>query len=154
MHSSSCEKGSLSVSPVKVAEAFERYPEMRELAEQYAAESASPELQSVGVQIAQFTALEQAGVGFGYVLLSPAGVRGFLFLLVCPSQHQAAPIATVQSIFAVEGGHMLIQQAKNTARQLGADALQINAPVGGRLARRMARDRSARHSHEVYLWAL
>lgn len=154
MHSNSSEKDSLSVLPVKVAEAFEQYPEMRELAEQYSAEAGAHELGGFNLQLGRYSELEGAGVGQGFLLLEGEAVRGFLFMLVYPVPHHAKPIAVIESIFAVCGGGMLVARAKAHAKERGAAALHVTAPAGGRLARRMAVDRTARKASEVFIWAL
>lgn len=154
MSSKSCEKGTSSVRRVTVDEALREYPEIRDMMHSYAAEAMAPELGSYSLQLDHYRACEQYGVGQGFVSLVDGALDGLLFVMISKVPHHDQPIAVIESVFAKRTGAVLIAEAKAYARERGAKALYVNAPVGGRLHRRMARDRTAREAASVFVWKL
>lgn len=154
MSSNFSEKGTLSIIRTTVDDAIREYPEIGGMMESYAAEAMAPELGTYSVQLDHYRNCEAAGIGQAFVAVRNGALDGLMFMLISRVPHHDKPIAVIESIYSRHAGQALIAAAKEYAREREAKALYINAPTGGRLERRMQRDRNARQAASVFVWAL
>jgi GNAT superfamily N-acetyltransferase len=147
------------VRPCTVAE-LEEAPNLAEVLAEYAAESRLPELGDPIPQIATYYLLEQAGAMFPVAAFDGQALAGLILPIIIVLPHYGVLAATVESFFVPKVhrkqgvGMDLLRQAKDLARDLGAKALLMSAPINGVLDAALAARRSYRHSNNVYVVAL
>jgi GNAT superfamily N-acetyltransferase len=115
-----------------------------DLVAEYTAEGKIEGLPEPAVKLEKYQALEKAGRihPFGAWNEAPSGedrLIGFLCVMSAPSQHYDEPLACTESFFVAHdarstgAGLALLKAAEAKARELGAGALMVSAPLGGRL---------------------
>lgn len=131
---------SITIKPCTV-EDVQNAHNVADLLAEYANESA---LDALGVANPQWETYRQMqAMGVAHVLGAYKGdaLVGFLVLLVSVVPHFGKPIASTESYFVARcarksgAGLMLLHVAEQVARQAGAIALFVSAPIGSRLAR-------------------
>jgi GNAT superfamily N-acetyltransferase len=136
---------------------LEAAPNLPELLAEYARESSMRELGDPCPQVDTYRRLESAGVFYPIAAFEGECVAGFILPIVVALPHYGAVAATVESFFVPRAkrakglGLRLLAEAEALARDLGAKALLLSAPVGGTLARALHRKRAYRHSNDVFV---
>jgi GNAT superfamily N-acetyltransferase len=148
------------LSPAEVDALFER-PELPALLEQYGAESALPEIGQQCAVAEMYLTLNQSGmfrvIGAFDEDGRLVGVISFLFSLL---PHYGKVVATSESFFVAPEyrrgavGLKLLAEAAQWAKEVGAAALMVSAPVGGRLAQVMPHLPGWRATNTVFTTAL
>lgn len=139
---------------------LEAAPNLAEVLDAYARESSMPELGRPNPQVATYRALEASGMFHPIAAFEDEKLVGFILPIVVALPHYGVVAATIESFFVLKAvrkqgvGLRLLRFAERTARDLGAKALLLSAPVGGALARMLAIRKSYRHSNDVYVKAL
>lgn len=134
-------------------------PNLTDVLDEYARECAIPEIGQAQAQIATYYTLEAAGVFHPIAAFEGEQLAGFILPIVVELPHYGVLAATVESYFVPKAyrpanfGLKLLAAAEELARERGAKALLVSAPVGGALARLMPH-LDYRHSNEVYVRAL
>lgn len=125
----------------------------------YSEESSIPELGTASPDFAAYQAMEAAGALHVVGVFAPDLV-GLASMLVYGLPHYAGRrICTMESFFVAPAfragntGLKLLRAAEARALELGATALMVSAPVGGRLAKVLPRS-GYRQTNEVFLRAL
>ncbi|MDR1351526.1 MAG: GNAT family N-acetyltransferase [Zoogloeaceae bacterium] len=83
-------------------------------------------------------------------------IIGFAVLLVSPNLHYGILLATMESLFVAKGqrstgaGLMLLRQAEQAARDAGAQAFLVCAPVGSSLEKILTQSTSFRETNRVF----
>lgn len=127
------------------------------LLEAYARESSIPELGEVSADMDTYRDFEARGAMHTIGAFAPELV-GVATVLVYGLPHYAGRrIAAMESLFVLPEarrngtGTRLLQAAKDLARELGAPALLVSAPVGGRLDKVLQRTASCRETNHIFL---
>lgn len=134
-------------------------PSLAELLEQYAAESAMPELGTPAPQLATYLALEAAGVFFPLAAYEGERLVGFILPIVAPPPHYGVLVGSVESFFVAPAhrksgaGLALLEAAEDLARERGARALLVVAPIDSTLEA-VLEGRPYRRSNAVFVRAL
>lgn len=134
---------------------FERELNLPALFEEYAQESACPEMGTISVNFEAYKAVEAAGCLKVITAHHGGQMVGFLVMLVNKALHFSAPAATFESFFVARAarksgaGMALMQEAEAWARELGARCLFVSSPVGGVLERVLA-GKGWRHANTVF----
>lgn len=132
---------SLQVRRTSVAE-LAAAPNLVDLVQAYAAESALPVLGSAVLDVSAYARMEAAGIG--YLIGAWRGDRlvGFLVLITTPVPHWGNQVlASAESFFVHPderhggAGRELRTLAEAVAHEAGARGVFISAPSGGALAR-------------------
>lgn len=138
---------------------IEQSSTLQELLEAYSDESRIPELGQVCPSFEAYRQMEAAGALHLVGVFAPDLV-GLASLLVYGLPHYAGRrICTMESLFVVPAfraggtGLKLLRATEARALELGAIALMVSAPVGGRLAKVLPRS-GYRQTNEVFLRAL
>ena len=125
----------------------------------YAAESSIPELGEVCPAFDTYYGMEAAGA-LHLIGAFDTELVGLVSMLVYGLPHYAnRRICTLESFFVMPGarhggtGIKLLRAAEARAVELGAAALMVSAPAGGRLAQVLPRS-GYRQTNEVFLRAL
>lgn len=146
------------IRPCTVAE-VERAGTLPALLAQYGEESRIPEFGEASASFEIYRAMEAAGALHLVGIFAPYLV-GFASLLVYDMPHyQGRRISTMESLFVAQHargggtGLRLLRAAEARAKELGAIALMVSAPVGGRLAKVLPRS-GYRQTNEVFMRAL
>lgn len=115
-------------------------PNLAYLFADYAAEAKNKDLPDHRPNIAAYAGMERAGILHVFAAYHGEDLVGFLTLLVTEFPHYGTPMATTESFF-VSGdyrkggtGQKLLDSAEAYAKLIGASAMFVSAPVGGRLA--------------------
>lgn len=138
---------------------LEAFDELEALLAEYAAESAMPELGTPAPQRATYYALEKVGVLFPLAAVDADRLVGFALPIIAPPPHYGVLAGTLESFFVAAGdrktgaGLALLAAAEDLARERGALALLVVAPVGSALDAVLA-ERPYRHSNNVHVRAL
>lgn len=138
---------------------LEAAPNLLEVLAAYAKESAMKELGAPDPQIATYRALEASGMFHPIAAWNGDLLMGFILPVVVVLPHYGVVAATVESFFVLQSarkqgvGLLLLRQAEETAKALGAKALLLSAPVTGALGRVLAA-KHYRHSNDVFVKAL
>lgn len=134
------------IRPCTVAE-MEHAPNLAELLTEYAQESAVQELGPPVVQLETYRQMEAAGVLYLLGAFQADSLVGFMLMVVSVLPHFGQVAASSEAFFvasaAREGGTglKLLQEAEALAAKLGAVGLFISAPMGGRLAQVLPRQK-------------
>lgn len=148
----------IEIRRLTVAE-LDAAPELPALVDEHAAESAMPELGTPAPQRATYYALEKAGVLFPLGAFDGDRLVGFALPIVAPPPHYGVLAGTLESFFVAAAdrkggaGLALLAAAEDLARERGARALLVVAPVGSVLDAVLA-ERPYRHSNNVHVRAL
>lgn len=146
------------IRPCTVAE-IERSERFGELLALYGAESSMPEMGEVRADFAAYRAMEGTG------LLHAIGafeddLVGLITVIVYRLPHYGGRCVCSTESFFVDPEHRnggvglkLLRAAEDLARSLGASALMVSAPAGGRLAKVLPRTGYRDASH-VFVRAL
>ena len=138
---------------------LEAAPNLAEVLAAYEVESRMKELGPATPQIATYRALEASGMFHPIGAFDGDRLLGFILPIVVVLPHYGVVAATVESFFVLVPerkrgiGLQLLKFAETTARELGAKALLLSAPVSGALTRVLAA-KAYRHSNDVYVKAL
>lgn len=114
-------------------------PNFQQLIDEYAAESAMPEIGTPCADLAMYQAIESAGLLSVACALHDDVIVGFIVLLVNRLPHYGKTIATTESFFVTPTyrkggvGQRLLSLAERMAKEKGAEAILVSAPKGGRL---------------------
>lgn len=144
----------MHIEPITSADFFAR-PETQGLLEEYASECSPEGLPAHNPHQAMYAALQQAGVLKILAAFHDGRMIGFLFMLVSMNPHYSVPLAVTESWFVTPEGRPtgagleLYRTAKGIARELGAHAFYVSAPMGGKLAAVMHR-MGARETNRVF----
>lgn len=148
----------IEIRPCTVTE-VEQSASLQQLLSDYARESSLPELGNASAHFETYRGMEAAGLlriigAFGPDLV------GFAAVLVYGLPHYGGRrVASTESIFVAPAaraggtGLKLLRAAEEMARDLGAAALLVSAPVGGRLAQVLPRS-GYRESNRVFIRGL
>lgn len=134
---------------------FEQEPNLQALFDEYAQESACPEMGPISPNLVAYKALESTGCMKVLTAHQDGQMVGFLVMLVNQALHFSAPAATFESFFVSQsarksgGGMALLYEAEAWARELDARCLFVSAPAGGVLERVLA-GKGWRHSNTVF----
>ena len=130
---------SVAIAPCTISE-LENAPNMHELMEEYAAESAIEGLPHPSAKAEIYKRIEESG------MLATIGAKidqeliGFVLVLASVIPHYGVNIATTESFFVSKpyrktgAGIKLLRAAEEHAKQVGSPGLLISAPFGGTLA--------------------
>lgn len=149
----------IDVRRCTVAE-LEAAPNLAAVLAEYAAESSLPELGEPSPQIETYRALEASQMFWPIAAFDGEMLVGFILPIVVKLPHYGVLAATVESFFVPVAhrkqgvGIFLLHKAEEVARELGAKALLLSAPVGGALAEMMHKSKSYRHSNDAFIKAL
>jgi GNAT superfamily N-acetyltransferase len=138
---------------------LESAPNLSEVLEAYERESAMQELGKATPQIHVYRAMEAAGLFHPIGAFDDRRLLGFILPIVVVLPHYGVVAATVESFFVLGAerkrgiGLLLLAHAERVARDLGAKALLLSAPVGSALAMVMPK-KQYRHSNQVFVKAL
>lgn len=121
-------------------------PQFAALAAEYAQESANPEMGAVEPDIEAYRAMEAAGVLHFAGAYQGDALLGYVVVVVNSTPHyRGKRVAVTESIFVASAhrrtgaGMKLLRAAEDMARDAGAVALVVSAPIGGRLAQVLPR---------------
>lgn len=147
------------IRPCTVDE-IERSESLPELLDAYAQESRIPELGEVCPDMATYRDIEARGAMRAIGAFSPDLV-GLATLLIYGLPHYGGRrIASMESLFVLPSarkngtGLRLLAAAKKLAHDLGASALLVSAPVGGRLDKVLRNSAGCRETNHVFLMGL
>lgn len=149
----------MEIRPCTVAE-LAAAPNLAELLAEYARESSLPELGPTSAQIETYRKLEATGMFHPIGAFEGDELCGFILPIVVVLPHYGVLAATVESFFVPYSlrptgiGLRLLALAEAKARELGAKALLLSAPVAGALDAVLERMRPYRHSNNVWVRAL
>lgn len=135
-------------------------PNLEAVLAEYAAEAALAELGPPCVQVETYRALEATGLFHPIGAFENGQLAGFILPIVIVLPHYGAMAATVESFFVLKAerhkgvGARLLVEAERLARELGAKALLISAPIEGILARVLDLRSKYRASNTVFVRAL
>jgi GNAT superfamily N-acetyltransferase len=148
----------LNIRRCTIAE-LEAAPNFGELLDEYAAESSLAELGAPRPQLETYRSLEAAGAFHPIGAFDGDRLAGFILPIVVVLPHYGVLTATAESFFVPRAdrktgaGDRLRVAAEDLARDLGAKALLLSAPVGGVLAQALP-GKGYRHSNDVFVKAL
>lgn len=136
--------GALSIRRCAVAEVLAQ-PNFEALVAEYAAESSLDGLPAPQPQWSTYEALERSGMAYPLAAFVDDVLVGFLVLVVSVNPHYGIPLGVTESFFVspdargTGAGDGLRSAAEHQAREVGAVALLVSAPFGGRLERVLPR---------------
>lgn len=139
---------------------FSAHREFPALLDEYASESATEGLPTPKADENLYLTLERSGAMHVLIAKVEDALVGFLVLLVSRNPHYSTKLAIAESFFVAAdrrktgAGRALIAAAKRLGRDLGAAGFFVSAPLGGKLAKVLERDRSCRESNRVFFWSL
>lgn len=143
------------IRPCTLAE-IEQSVELARLLVKYGAESSIAEIGTPAPCMATYRSMAASGVLHIVGAFDPELV-GFASVLIIGLPHYAGRrVASMESFFVTpkaRGGGTgihLLRAAEELARDLGAQALMVSAPVGGRLASVMERTAGYRETNRVF----
>lgn len=116
-----------------------KMPEFSPMVERYADESAIPGMPRPNRQSQMYLHMEQANLIHWAGAFVDGRLVGFVSLLASVLPHYGAMVGTTESFFVepeyrkTGAGKMLLREAEKIAASLGAVALLVSAPSGGRL---------------------
>ena len=128
-----------------------KMPGFLEMVERYADESAIPGMPRPNRQNQMYLQMEQAGLIHWAGAFVGVQLVGFVSLLVSVLPHYGATVGTTESFFVdpeyrkTGAGKMLLREAEKIAASLGAVALLVSAPSGGRLEDRKSTRLNSSH---------
>lgn len=138
---------------------IEQSATLEDLLSAYEQESHIPELGSVGANMAAYRDMEARGAMHAVGAFSPELV-GLATLLIYGLPHYAGRmVAAMESFFVMPSarrggiGIKLLRAAEQRASELGATALLVSAPVGGRLEKVLPRT-GFRETNRIFLRVL
>lgn len=129
-----CEVRKVTVAEVAAA------ANLQALFDDYAAEAKNKDLPAHRPNIAAYAGMEKAGLMHVFAAYHGEALVGFLTLLVTVMPHYGIPMATTESFFVAGDyrkggtGQKLLDSAEAYAKLIGANAMFVSAPVGGRLS--------------------
>lgn len=135
-------------------------PNLADLLAEYARESAMPEIGEPNPQEKTYEQLEAAGVLHPVAAFEGDKLLGFILPLVSVLPHYGVLTAVIESFFVLKEerkhgiGLALLASAESLARDLGAKALLLSAPVGSPLTDAMGGLKRFRHSNDVFVTSL
>lgn len=127
------------IEPCTVEQFFQS-PNRDALLAAYAQESSLPEIGDCNAAISLYRDIEAAGALYPLAAYRDGEMVGFLSILHSVLPHYGTPVCITESFFVLPearaggAGLKLLQAAEAKARELGAPALLVSAPAGGRLA--------------------
>lgn len=148
----------IEVRPCTVAEIFAA-PNIGRLMEEYAQESAIPEVGEPNVRRDLYAQMEAAGALHAFGSWRDGELIGFLSVVVSVLPHLGRPVASTESFFvsprnrAGAAGLRMLKVAEDKARDLGAIVLFVWAPRNGRLARLLP-GKKYRETHTAFVRSL
>jgi GNAT superfamily N-acetyltransferase len=151
--------GSVTIGECTVDE-LAGVPNFVALCDEYSRESAIAELGGGKVDVEMYRAMEQAGYLRLLVARCDDDVVGFAVVILSRLPHFSKFVAGVESFFVARAaraggtGARLRDEAERIARDAGADALLLSAPVGGALDRVLQRTHRARLTNHLYVVSL
>ena len=134
----------IDIRPCTVAE-VEAAGALQELLAAYGAESAIPEIGSPNAHFETYRLMESAGALHIIGAFAPDLVGVAVLLAYGLPHYGGRRVCSMESFFVAPdtrrtgAGLKLLRAAEAKARELGAAALLVSAPVGGRLARVLPR---------------
>lgn len=138
---------------------IEQAEHLRAVLDSYGAESAMPEMGEVKADFAAYRAMEAAGMLHVIGAFDPELI-GFITLLHYRLPHYGGRgVCSSESYFVTPerrntgAGLRLLRAAEDKARDLGASALLVSSPAGGRLAQVLPRA-GYRESNRVFVRGL
>ena len=117
------------------------------------------ELGPARAQVEIYRALEASGLFHPIAAFEGDRLLGFILPIVVVLPHYGVVAATIESFFVPKAvrkqgiGLRLLAMAEALARELGAKALLLSAPVTGSMGRVLAA-KGFRHSNDVFVKAL
>ena len=144
---------SVIVRPCSIAE-MESSPNIAELLDAYAGESAIEGLPTPSASFPLYKQLETAGALSVFAAFIESVVIGFITLLAPVNPHYNARLPVVESFFVIKkhrksgAGLKLLQQAENWAKSISTGLL-ISAPFGSDLDKVLAK-RGYKQTNSVY----
>lgn len=135
-------------------------PNLEAVFAEYAAEAALAELGPPCVQVETYRALEATGLFHPIGAFEGGQLAGFILPIVVVLPHYGAMAATVESFFVPKAerhkgvGARLLAEAERLAKELGARALLLSAPIDGVLARVLNLRSKYRATNTVFVRAL
>jgi GNAT superfamily N-acetyltransferase len=134
-------------------------PRCGELMRRYWEEGRVAELPEARTHADSYRALEAAGVLHALAAYVEGTLAGFLFLVFQVNPHYGCLVASAESYFVDPdyrqsgAGLKLLRAAEALAREHGAKALVVSAPLEGRLSRILPRA-GFRSTHQFFLKGL
>ena len=138
---------------------LEAAPNLAEVLAEYALESSMKELGPARAQVEIYRALEASGLFHPIAAFEGDRLLGFILPIVVVLPHYGVVAATIESFFVPKAvrkqgiGLRLLAMAEALARELGAKALLLSAPVTGSMGRVLAA-KGFRHSNDVFVKGL
>lgn len=139
---------------------IQQSPAVDDIVREYADESSIKEIGEAEPDFAMYQSMEESGVLHAIGAFDGDDLVGFAFVFYYGLPHyKGRCIATTESIFVLHkhrkngAGIKLIRAAESMARELGAPALLISSPYGGRLATVLPQ-LSYRQSNQVFVIGL
>jgi GNAT superfamily N-acetyltransferase len=135
-------------------------PNLSELVAAYSEECSLPELGSAEPQFDIYMSLDASGFFHPIAAFDDERIVGFIFPIVAKLPHYGVRAATIESFYvlkeyrAANVGLKLLAMAKEHARELGAKAMILSAPIGGVLSRLLDSLPDCRRSNAAYVTAL
>lgn len=143
------------VRKLTVAE-IEREPNLAELLNGYAQESAIIGMPGYNAQIESYRSMEALHILHVFGSYSGQELTGFLCLLLTFIPHYGVKIATTESYYVSQehrksgAGLALLREAELCAAEYGAAGFFISAPIGGKLAQVMEAMPAYRETNRVF----
>lgn len=148
----------IEIHPCTVTD-IEQADTLQQLLANYGRESCIPELGEASANFDMYRAMEGTGLLHVIGAFGPELV-GFAVLIVYGLPHYGGRmVCSMESFFVAPearrsgAGLKLLRAAESRARELGASALMISSPVGGRLAKVLPRS-GYRETNRIFLRGL
>ena len=135
-------------------------PNAQALIDEYANESANPQLGEPNTDPALYAALEHAGAIQCFGAYEGEVLVGFASLLIFPSPHYGRKVATVESLFVTSGsrphgvGQQLMGAIEHYAHTFNCRAIFYSAPVGSQLAMLLTASKPYKFTNVVFCRSL
>lgn len=136
---------------------IEAAPNLEALLAEYGAESSLPEIGPAAAQFPMYRHLETAGMLHAIGAFQGDELVGFVCVLVSVLPHYGRTVATSESLFVTAparstgAGMRLLRNAEDVAREHGASAFLLSAPVDSQLEKVMRGTHSYRPSNSVFV---
>ena len=145
----------VTIKQCTIAE-LESAPNIGELIDDYAAESAIEGLPHPTAKAETYKALEAAGLLSSFASYEEDELTGFITVLCAELPHYGRQIATVERFFVARNkrkggaGVKLLHTAETFAREKGSPGLLVSAPFGGVLAAGLEHSASYIETNRVF----
>lgn len=117
---------------------------------EYAAECSIPLLGEINPSRELYAALEKAGVLACFGIFRNEELAGFATVLFTVYPHYSKKVATVESLFALQGGAELLAHVRQFAKQQQCAAIMYSAPVGGRFEKLLESKKSCERTSSIF----